>query len=325
MPWFAIDDGFDTHPKVRKAGNAAAGLFCRLGAHCAKHLTEGRVDGVTARDYGTAAQLRKLVEVGMLHPDGHSCPRCPQPAAGGYVLHDYLVYNKSRAQIESAREGGRKRQAKGRDRQRENRASENRGSNRGPTEPQVNLGLPSNGAQNETRFEDGTAGQDDVSRRYPLEGVTVVPSHPLPVGTTYLQGQGGQRPSEVLVPDWAQPLVAALGQHRIDVNWRLSPMQWAAVQQLIQTRGVPFLVEQARRRWNPADPIKFASLLIKIWSEIPAPQRAPQQSRPAAKPPYCGHIDCDEITRMRDTTDAGGRPVLVRCPECHPDTRKDAA
>ena len=30
MAWFALDDGFDTHPKVRKAGNAAVGLFALL-------------------------------------------------------------------------------------------------------------------------------------------------------------------------------------------------------------------------------------------------------------------------------------------------------
>src|SRR5687767_456008 len=120
MPWFALDDGFDTHPKVRKAGNAAIGLFVRLGVHATKHLTEGHLDGVIVRDYGTPATVRKLITVGMLHEHGHDCPRCPQPAEDSFVIHDYLDYNKSRAQIEAAREAARKRQNRGRESARRN-------------------------------------------------------------------------------------------------------------------------------------------------------------------------------------------------------------
>ena len=87
MAWFALDDGFDTHPKVRKAGNAAIGLFVRLGVHATKHATEGHLDGVIVRDYGTPATVRKLMTIGMLHAHGHDCSRCPQPAEDGIRDH----------------------------------------------------------------------------------------------------------------------------------------------------------------------------------------------------------------------------------------------
>ena len=81
MAWFALDDGFDTHPKVRKAGNAAVGVFVRLGVHATRHLTEGHLDGDIVRAYGTTPNIRKLLAVGMLHEHGHACPRCPQPGS----------------------------------------------------------------------------------------------------------------------------------------------------------------------------------------------------------------------------------------------------
>jgi hypothetical protein len=180
MAWFALDDGFDTHPKVRKAGNAAVGLFVRLGVHATRHLTEGHLDGDIVRRYGTEPNVRKLIAVGMLHGHGHDCLRCPQPADGDFVIHDYLDYNKSRAQIEAAREAARKRQTRGRETARANRKA--RDSE--PDSRSIPLRNGSDSAPNRDRndplFDDAYAGHDAMSRRDTHEGVTVVPSPPLP-------------------------------------------------------------------------------------------------------------------------------------------------
>jgi hypothetical protein len=180
MAWFALDDGFDTHPKVRKAGNAAVGLFVRLGVHATRHLTEGHLDGDIVRQYGTEPNVRKLIAVGMLHASGHACPRCEQPADGDYVIHDYLDYNKSRAQIEAAREAARKRQQKGRDTARSNRNRAHSDS----VSSSIRSGNGSDSERNRARkdplFDDSVAGQDGLSRRDTHEGATVVPSPPLP-------------------------------------------------------------------------------------------------------------------------------------------------
>ncbi|NUO42373.1 MAG: hypothetical protein HOV82_10075 [Streptomyces sp.] len=201
MVWFALDDGFDTHPKVRKAGNAAVGLFVRLGVHATKHLTEGHLDGDIVTAYGTAATIRKLLTVGMLHEPGHGCPRCPQPAADGYYIHDYLDYNKSRAQIEAAREAARKRQQKGRDTARQNRNSRDSAANLNSNSRQNARSSAPNCDENAPLFEDEPAGQGNASRRDTHEGATVVPSPPLPTpnydGADVGGGTTGSRPADL--------------------------------------------------------------------------------------------------------------------------------
>lgn len=209
MPWFALDDGFDSHPKVRKAGNAAVGLFVRLGVHATKHLTEGHLDGDIVRDYGTPATVRKLISVGMLHAFGHDCKRCEQPAEDGYVIHDYLDYNKSRAQIEVAREHARKRQQKGRDNARLGRDSRNSDANLNGNSRENGASFAPNSRENAPLFDDETAGQDDTSRRDTHEGATGVPSPPLPshpYGMADVDGESAGSAARGAEPDGLSPI-----------------------------------------------------------------------------------------------------------------------
>jgi len=158
----------------------AVGLFVRLGVHATKHLTEGHLDGAIVRDYGTAATIRKLISVGMLHAFGHDCKRCEQPTEDGYVIHDYLDYNKSRAQIEAAREAARKRQNRDRESARRNRNERDSDANLNSNSRENDASFAPNSRENEPRFEDETAGHEDMSRRDTHEGATGVPSPPLP-------------------------------------------------------------------------------------------------------------------------------------------------
>src|SRR5260370_42609765 len=57
MPWFRLDEGFHSHPKVLKAGNEATGLYVRCGTYAAEHLTDGHIPGHIAVLYG-AAEIR---------------------------------------------------------------------------------------------------------------------------------------------------------------------------------------------------------------------------------------------------------------------------
>jgi hypothetical protein len=106
MPWFVIDDNSHMHPKFVAAKNAALGLWVRAGGYAAQHLTDGIVPGVIAKMYGTPAQVRSLVAVGLWHEHGHTCshPKCPRPAKGDYAIHDYLDYNPTRAEVQARRE-----------------------------------------------------------------------------------------------------------------------------------------------------------------------------------------------------------------------------
>jgi hypothetical protein len=100
MPWFAVDDSAHTHPKIVKAGNAAIGLWMRCGSYAAQHLTDGIVPGAIATMYGTGPQITKLVKLNLWHTAGHTCARCPQPADGDYVMHEYHQHgNPTRQEV----------------------------------------------------------------------------------------------------------------------------------------------------------------------------------------------------------------------------------
>ena len=93
MTWFKIDDGFHSHPKILTVGNAAAGLFVRLGSYCSQHSTDGVVPAMLAKAYGTRGELQRLVACGLVvgHPDG-------------WVIPDFLEYNPSAAETAAKRQ-----------------------------------------------------------------------------------------------------------------------------------------------------------------------------------------------------------------------------
>lgn len=95
MTWFYVDDSFHTHPKALAAGNAAVGLWTRCGSWVGRHLTDGWVPSEIARLYGTKTEARRLVDSALWERDTER---------GGYVMHDYLDWNKSKAEVEAKRE-----------------------------------------------------------------------------------------------------------------------------------------------------------------------------------------------------------------------------
>lgn len=88
MTWVRIDDVFPEHPKVLALGDdyeRGVALHIRGLCYCARNLTDGHVP---ARMFREDAEIRtRLVEVGMWHE-----------VEGGFVIHDYLDYNPSKAE-----------------------------------------------------------------------------------------------------------------------------------------------------------------------------------------------------------------------------------
>ncbi|MGW2721366.1 mucin-2 [Streptomyces sp. NPDC001492] len=103
MPWFKVDDTAHAHPKMRRAGKSAIGLWVMCGSYAAAYLTDGVVPAETAAE-GTQTQIAKLLKAGLWHEHGHGCSRCAQPMPGDFVMHDYLRYNPSRARVLAERE-----------------------------------------------------------------------------------------------------------------------------------------------------------------------------------------------------------------------------
>lgn len=54
MPWFKVDDGFWSHPKVVELTDSAVALWVRAGSYAALHLTNGRISAGAVRMLGSA-------------------------------------------------------------------------------------------------------------------------------------------------------------------------------------------------------------------------------------------------------------------------------
>lgn len=299
MPWFKVDDTAHTHPKVIKAGNAALGLWLRAGAYAAQHLTEGAVPGVVVQLYGTAPQARKLVAAGLWHEHGHACPRCAQPAAGDYVVHDFLVYNPTRAKVQSDREAAAKRQQRAREQatarrnRRGNVADSSANADRfvGESSTENFESAPENGA-----FLGETAGQAGLSRRdggTPSRSPRPGPTRP-DVPPTEVQQQPRTRAG--LIPELA-PLADALADAGCALRWQLGLGEQRDVWRLVQAHGMPTLVDVVTRRTAPGEEPKPARYWLRVWSDLDrVPAAAPHGSnvvpfRPAAPAALSSHTD----------------------------------
>lgn len=93
MAWFRVDDDFLTHPKVmripRKVRQRVLALWFSGGVYCAKHMTDGHLPGEMLDEWGhTSKEADVLVAAGLW----------VRKLDGGYVYHDFLDYNLSRAE-----------------------------------------------------------------------------------------------------------------------------------------------------------------------------------------------------------------------------------
>jgi hypothetical protein len=100
--WVKLDDTFPDHPKVERAGPAAAWLYVCGLCYCARYLTDGLIPGTAVARLtalkNNRALAEKLVEVGLWERDGED-----------YMVHNYQERNPSKAQIEEKRRQTRER------------------------------------------------------------------------------------------------------------------------------------------------------------------------------------------------------------------------
>ena len=93
--WFKLCDHSHSHPKVVEAGNAAWGLFCRLGSWSSEKGTDGIVPLAVVRMFETpnSDEAARLSAVGLLEAlDSRSA-----------CLHDFLKYNPTAAEVAKLR------------------------------------------------------------------------------------------------------------------------------------------------------------------------------------------------------------------------------
>lgn len=112
MAWFKVDDTLHSHPKARKAGLAAMGLWALGGAFSSQYATDGWVPDwyVTSILNGKRA-ANALVDAGLW-------TRAVIEGEGGYQFHDWEHYQPSKAEIERERAASRERQRRWRENRR---------------------------------------------------------------------------------------------------------------------------------------------------------------------------------------------------------------
>jgi len=313
MPWFKIDDKAHSHPKWLKAGNAALGLFVRAGSYSAQHLTEGIVPGVIAQLYGTPPQAAKLVKVGLWHAADHDCTRCPQPAEGDYVIHDFFEggRNSTRAQVEDARKRATDRQSRKRERDNATKNEDENDSNRLRFGEQKNANAP----RNEPHFSASTAGQDGLSQRDPAGTVTPLlanTSTSVPPTEVQLASYSTAEQLPIVgpqprIPASCRPLVEALTNARMAVGWDENT-SWLLIEALIKRCGINMLVDHAAGQWQRAKSRpQTGNYFLPGWRTLPdAPSADSAPVLPAAGPLTPNQAKRNLFDQAAATLAAGG-------------------
>ena len=89
MGWLRLDDAFGTHPKVAGLSDRAFRAHVMGLLYCAQHLT----DGFVPRAMGPRATTAKELERAGLWSTSRR----------GWMIHDFLDYNPSRAEVDDKR------------------------------------------------------------------------------------------------------------------------------------------------------------------------------------------------------------------------------
>lgn len=126
MGWVRIDDSLYDHPKFMRLPAGAVRLWLFGMAWSNRHATDGRLPG-EARTLlrGKNSDVKSLEQAGLWIRQEN-----------GWLIHDYLEYQLSRAQMEAAKRRNRERQTRYRN------AVTNAVSNTAPTQPNPNINPP---------------------------------------------------------------------------------------------------------------------------------------------------------------------------------------
>lgn len=108
---FSIDDAWDNCGPVARAGNAAFGVYCRLGAWVARNISNQAITSPVvpievAAALASPELAQKLVDAGLW-----------EAVDGGWFMPHYLERNESAEQVAARRKRDADRKAKWRERQ----------------------------------------------------------------------------------------------------------------------------------------------------------------------------------------------------------------
>lgn len=119
MAWFNVDDMLHGHPKTRRAGLPAMGLWTVSGSYCNQYLTEGYVPEWFVKSWPNGVKYAgELVKAGLWEatPKGS-----PEP---GWIFHDWDDHQRSKEQIMTDKERNKARQKEWREKRKAEREAE---------------------------------------------------------------------------------------------------------------------------------------------------------------------------------------------------------
>lgn len=108
MPWFPVDDAFHGHPKARRAGFEAIGLWTVAGSYCMAYLTDGFVPEWFVKEKPRGIALAKRLVAAGLWQAGE------KDGDAGWWFHDWKP-ECTKAHVLAVRENARQRKAKSRE------------------------------------------------------------------------------------------------------------------------------------------------------------------------------------------------------------------
>lgn len=116
IPWFKVDDTLHSHPKARRAGVAAMGLWSLAGAYSCAYKEDGFVPEWFATSWPNGKTLASKLVCAELWDAGE------KNGVAGWWFHDWEDYQLTAEEIERDRELARKRQQRLRENRRNARA-----------------------------------------------------------------------------------------------------------------------------------------------------------------------------------------------------------
>lgn len=287
MPWFKVDDTAHAHPKMRRAGKSAVGLWVMCGSYAAAYLTDGIVPAETAAE-GTPTQIAKLVKAGLWHEQGHGCPRCPQPMPGDYVMHDYLRYNPTRARVVAER-----------DREAEKKRAQRASGKPDGTPPPRNANQNGSdfGGKTEEKLEFLDGFSSPVSGKAPVQDAASPgdssPPHARASRPAPTQAVGTDAPTAASwaarkngFPDALKPLAEALAAASLGaVAWDIKKhTDWQRIKNQVERLGVDVMVRSAVNAAQQRGEPDSVTAWIGRWESLPDPQPAGRASHLKAVP-----------------------------------------
>lgn len=118
MPWVRIDENAMDHPKIGALPDGAFRLWVQGLAYCQKHLTDGVMPHHAVSRFLAYSPKRRdtLIDAGLW-----------DRVAGGLLVHDYLAWNDSRADVVAKRDAAKERMRIAREQKRAQNVPANNG------------------------------------------------------------------------------------------------------------------------------------------------------------------------------------------------------